>query len=218
MTGIKKFIQDNMVVVVFGVIALVVALASSMMISINNGNVSNQEAHIAELENQISLAEVGLDKEREAVVKEATGVDANRKARDERYMRDIVSTATTWSDFQAYQTARRTIINDYGIAEDSDFMQVFMPDPSQYENSEGESTNEIDSNKLNMSFDSMETYVSDIVGEKYSYVSIARIKTRSLDQDATADTYDIIIYTTNEDGSLDSMTVHPISGSISGAE
>ena len=218
MTGIKKFIQDNMVVVVFGVIALVVALASSMMISINNGNVSNQEARIAELENQISLAEVGLDKEREAVVKEATGVDANRKARDERYMRDIVSTATTWSDFQAYQTARRTIINDYGIAEDSDFMQVFMPDPSQYENSEGESTNEIDSNKLNMSFDSMETYVSDIVGEKYSYVSIARIKTRSLDQDATADTYDIILYTTNEDGSLDSMTVHPISGSISGAE
>lgn len=127
---------------------------------------------ISTTKQDIATAEDTFQQQSVDALREATGVDTARISSDSSLIEKIAKAATTWSDHDSYVASRSSIINDYGVAEDSPFLTEFMPAPVEYTGVDGDARNTIDDSGAVTSFVSANTYCRSFEGDAYRYVTL----------------------------------------------
>lgn len=126
----------------------------------------------AELSNKKSMLEAALATSNAEAVRSGTGMDAQRKVKDDSSAEELAKLVTTWDSKKSYDAARKEAMNKYSLKADGTFMKTFMPEVVELDSATGNgTTNEIDANGVNMTYQDMTSYVIKIAGDKYTYLA-----------------------------------------------
>lgn len=164
-------------------IALVAIVGCVYIINVNSWNTSlmDQKSKIEEYENAINVQKQSIQNKQEETITSVSGIDFKRVEEDDKKAETFLSTIMTWDNYKDYENIRKKMINDYQIPEDGSFMQVFLPKIPNKKNKDGKNYNKIDNNGLNITYDSMKSYVTKITENTYSYFSVVKWSTADSD-------------------------------------
>lgn len=156
----------------------------------------------AQLSNKKSMLEAALATSNAEAVHSGTGMDAQRKSQDDNAAENLAKLVTTWDSKKNYDAARAEVVSKYGLKEDDTFMKTFMPNVVELNSTTGKgTTNEIDANGSNMTYQDMTSYVTKIAGDKYTY--LATVNVSSSDKAGHTATKSLLfIYTTDANHKL----------------
>lgn len=138
-----------------------------------------------------------------SVIATETGVTKARLADDAAIVNDFLTKACNWSNFKEYVAARDSVMADYGLAPDSEFMIEFMPEVVEYTDNAGNVVNDIDHNHINMFFTDVHPYLTNVdesTGEQ-TYFALATIGSR-VDSKVSGETEIALTYTINDSGQM----------------
>lgn len=170
----------------------------------------SEQAKIAELRDKISKAEKGVESKASKSVKNTTGYDAKRVAKDDATMNRLAKSVFTWDDSESYVKARNTAKESFGFSDDNPFLTKFMPEVKSVENRDGKKINDIDANGANMSYESLSSYVTKISGGTYSYATIVSV-TGANSNGAEADGSIMLFYDTDANGNVSNVSAQTLS-------
>lgn len=147
-----------------------------LLIFINNIRVSSahdrlavQQRELNDIQNKIDIKQSTADNAEQKLVKDTTGLDTDRVNHDNEIALDFLSMIFTWHSADEYDSNRLSMINDYGIAEDSSMLSVLFPADTKVVQVDGSILSYIDTHNINAQFEEMDTYVSGINLGTYSY-------------------------------------------------
>lgn len=130
-------------------------------------------------EAQSALEEV--ERQEAQMLAEASDSNAARIERDSSIIDNMLSETLIWIDFEGYSNARKTAIEHYGIAEDSRFMTVYLPEVHETpDTADGSTYNYIDVNGINVHYENKDLHLCGIDGDIYRY--FAEVTTSSMDR------------------------------------
>lgn len=159
-----------------GIIAVVMLIFAFAFYAIATGsqqsvlNAANEK--YAQLTNKKSMLEAALSTSNAEAVRSGTGMDAQRKVKDDGAAEELAKLVTTWDSKKSYDEARKNAMSKYGLKADGTFMKTFMPEVVELDSATGKgTTNEIDANGSNMTYQDMTSYVTKISGDKYTYLA-----------------------------------------------
>lgn len=159
-----------------------------------------QEQAIENLEKDIAYKTADVETQQADVVQATTGFDEERVEKDTEIAESFISTVMTWDTWDEYEAARQECMSVYGLSPDSDFMQIFMPEVPN-STLEGKDYNSIDTYGLNVKFEELTPYVTNINAGTYSYFSLVEWSTHDANG-AEAVTTSIFTYSVDADGNL----------------
>lgn len=137
-----------------------------------------QNQQISGLKNRISIKEAAQNKKEKKANAALTGLDYAKQDKDNAVANDLFKLATTWENGAQYRKNRSDIMRKYGIPASSSFMKTFMPPLNQTGMVIGNNgTNRVDSSSANMKFLKLHSYITDISGTTYSYLTIITTQT-----------------------------------------
>ena len=183
------------------VIAVILAIVSvftvNSMLSTRSQNLQAQQVRIHELENNITTKDEEKAKERQVVVEQATGgLDRSRVNNDQKKIEELMGLVFEWQSMDGYMKNRKTVMDSYNIPQDSTFMVDFMPGEIEGVSREapnGEMIYAFDKD-LASKLDSVDTYVTDINGDTYSYFAVVQAHTTAEDNTTTQNFYATVFY------------------------
>ena len=160
-------------------IALVAIVGCVYMLSTSkwNNSLLYQQSQIEQIQNEINIQKQSIDDTQKSAIKAASGVDFERVEKDNKTAESFLKVIMTWKDYEEYEKIRQKMINDYKLPEDGSFMQVFLPEVLNKTSKDGKNYNEIDNKGLNVTYEDMESYVTRIAGDTYSYFTIVEWST-----------------------------------------
>lgn len=173
-------------------------------------SIDEQESKISDLQNQITIKQASKEAVHTAVVTDSTGLDASRVAHDDNIAATFLKKCLTWSSYDEYMDVRKSLMDDYGLKPDSNFLKVFMPEVVNTTSPDGTNYNRIDVFGLNLSYDAMTSYVTDISDDKYSYFSFVTVSSQSKTK-YEGTTTAAFIYTIDKDGNITNIDASGIS-------
>ena len=138
-----------------------------------NDTISELQGQLTTLENEYALKLSTQTQENERVIKLVTGVEQERKANDDSKMTSIMYDVVTWSSYAEYCQKRQNFIDTYG--EDEPFLNMFFPAVAVATSADGTQYNTIDTLGLRLEFSSLNSYIVNINGNKYSYFAIVSV-------------------------------------------
>lgn len=198
--------KGNLKKYIFLVLAGLLAFASvtgAYMSSTGNSSVEQaQVLKINKLKNDLAVKEAAAQKSREEVNQNATGIDAERKKKDDDQIHQLLQTALTWDSYDSYMQARGKLMTGFGIQEDSDLLKKMMPKVDNRTDPSGKSYNVIDTQQLNSRFNAIDTRVSLIKVTDYSYFGIVSASTKSKVGSTEVTVYYAVSYTFDANGKL----------------
>ena len=180
---------------------------------INNNTLkalSVKRSEIAQLENQLALAKNRTDTKTTEFAIKNTGVDENRQHRDEGIISDFLTKVGTWNSYESYMAARDSIMSEYGLTEDSDFMKSFMPKINNRTDDAGNNYNKIDTFGLNVKFTDNVTYLLSIADD-YAYLSEAYMESKD-DEGGEGRTRMVLLFNITKDGKISSVYGTSVAG------
>jgi hypothetical protein len=202
--------------------ALVLALISAGLIWSERTRVlSVQDQKIADLDTQISQIETAEAEQVDADILEALGVSRSRLTKDGRIINMLLDTAFTWDSGLAFEDARNSLKDRYGLTEEDPFLIDFMP-PSRFnEDADGNRYYYIDTTGVNSEMgDDPEIEVVSVTADAYRYVVLAdvRITADAVKQEGGAEVPStnqaMLLYVTiNAEGQISDLSGAPASGS-----
>lgn len=156
----------------------------------------------AYLSNKKSMLKAALATSNADAVRSGTGMDAQRKVKDNNAAEELAKLVTTWDSKKSYDTARKDAMTKYDLKADGTFMKTFMPEVVELNSAtDNGTTNEIDANGSNMAYQDMTSYVTKIAGDKYTYLAIVNVS--SSDKAGNTATKSLMfIYTTDANHKL----------------
>lgn len=118
------------------------------------------------------LATLGTSKEKTTydAVSVGTGIDLERVANDKAKIEGFLKKIFTWSSYDEYMKMRESLKSEYNIKEDSTLLTSFLPTFPDRVDGNGKHYNEIDTNKLQISYDKLVLYPVS-VGASYKYIA-----------------------------------------------
>lgn len=195
-------------------ILFIVFVFLMLFIQMNNLNtmIEQQETEISDLQGDITEKESMNKSTHESVVAQSTGLDANHVQRDNRIASELLDKCLTWSSYAEYTRIRESLIKDYNLKEDSNFLSVFMPEIVNRELN-GKNYNRIDVFNYNLSYEGMTPYVTDISedGGTYSYFTFVTISSKD-DSGYEGNAKSAFIYTIDKDGNITNLDASIITG------
>lgn len=209
---IKKFLLRNLALWVVGLLFVVVYFSLHNISESRSSELAGQRNEIVALRKELSLKQDKVSASSAQAIEQATGgMSAEHKAADDKAMTDLMTKALTWNGLAAYLDRREQIMKDYGFAEDSQFMSVFMPGEQEGAARTAPSGKQYSSFDADMSsqFVSLSTYVTAISADVYSYFALVELRVKS-SSGATSSTgqvmmtYDMI---SGKPSNLDAYTV-----------
>lgn len=206
----KSKIKQNIVPIIAAVVALVsiVFLASS---NANNSKVlTAQREKITQLRSDLAVKEASAELNKAQIRKASTGVDAERKTKDDQKAEEMFRTALSWSSYSEYMAARTKLMQVYGFTSDSPMLKTIMPEVKDSTDANGKHYNEIDTLGRNSTFDKMESRVSAINATTYSYFAVVSASTRGGTDKAVAKSYYVVTYAIDADGAVSKVTLTPM--------
>lgn len=201
-------LKDKKIIIpgIFAVVMLILAFAFYVLVTGSQQQMLDAaNDRYAQLSNKKSMLEAALATSNEEAVHSGTGMDAQRKSQDDNAAENLAKLVTTWDSKKNYDAARADVMNKYGLKEDGTFMKTFMPKVVELNSATGQgTTNEIDANGSNMSYQDMTSYVTKIAGDKYTY--FATVNVSSSDKAGNTATKSLIfIYTTDANHKLSNI-------------
>lgn len=191
---------------IFAVVMLILAFAFYVLATSGQQQMLDEaNARYAQLSNKKGMLEAALATSNAEAVRSGAGMDAKRKAQDDSAAANLAKLVTTWDSKKSYDAARADVINKYGLKEDGTFMKTFMPKVVELDSATGKgTTNEIDANGSNMSYQGMTSYVTKIAGDKYTYFTAVDVSSSNRAGN-TATKSLIFIYTTDANHKLSNI-------------
>ena len=118
------------------------------------------------------LATLGTSKEKTTydAVSVGTGIDLERVANDKAKIEGFLKKIFTWSSYDEYMKMRESLKSEYNIKEDSTLLTSFLPTFPDRVDGNGKHYNEIDTNKLQITYDKLVLYPVS-VGASYKYIA-----------------------------------------------
>lgn len=171
------------------VVFLLVLWRTHHTTSFDNNLIYQQNQQISGLKNSISIKKAAQNKKERKANAAITGLDYAKQDKDNAVANDLFSLATTWENGAEYRKNRSDIIKKYGIPGNSTFMKTFMPPLNQTGMVIGNNgTNRVDSTNANMKFLRLHSYITDISGTTYSYLTIITTQTHDKKGQTTTST------------------------------
>lgn len=191
-----------------GVIAIVLSFIFMMVlifsyfgsVSSDTSKVGTQDETIANLKSLISSEKSEQEKASAYTVMATTGLNQARVDKDNDIAKTFIESVMTWDSYDQYVRIRRECMEKYGLDENSEFMKAFLP-PVTNSVLDGKNYNQIDTVGLNVQFEDMDTYVTDITGDIYFYFAFVTWSSHDTNG-AEAETTSIFTYKINSDGML----------------
>lgn len=155
-------------------IALVAIVGCVYFFNVNKWDASliDQKDLIDEYKNAISVQQQSVQDQQEGAIESVSGIDFSRVEKDNKTAETFLKTIMTWSSYEEYEAIRQKMINDYNLPKDGTFMTVFLPEIANKTSKDGKNYNKIDNNGLNMAYESMDSYVTKITSDTYSYFTV----------------------------------------------
>ena len=126
------------------------------------------------------IATLGTSKEKTVydAVGEGTGIDLERLDRDKTKINEFLKKIFTWSSYDEYMKMRESLKSEYGLKEDSSLLTNFLPTFPDRVDGNGKHYNEIDTNKLQITYDKLVLYPVSI-GTSYKYLAEVDVTSKS---------------------------------------
>lgn len=197
---VMHFVGRNIIVIIAILAFLVTLIVVTSVSSARSSTLQEKDSEILALQQEKKATESSVDESYSEIVREATGgVDIAHKNRDDATVEEMLRMSLNWNGLREYLTARDSVMQNYGFAEDSQFMTVFMPGEMQgiaRKAPDGTMHYAYDAN-LSNSFEDMTSYVTNVNGDVYSYVALVTMRTQSSTGDTSAPgyfrlTYDVV--------------------------
>jgi hypothetical protein len=162
---------------IVAVVMLVLAFAFyTLAVGGQQSTLDKANEKYAQLSNRKGMLQAALAADNASAVRSGTGMDAQRKAADDGAAEELAKLVTTWDSKKSYDAARGNAISKYGLKANGTFMKTFMPEVVEVGSADGKgTTNEIDANGSNMTYQDMHSYVTRISGDKYTYLAIVNV-------------------------------------------
>lgn len=207
----KRKVKLSLGLFIGGLVFLLVSfLYSSLMTKNYNNLVNNQTDTITGLQNKISVTEAANNRKMKGLNQTITGLNLVRKKIDDKKAEALLKYATTWNSGSEYRKKRSTIMKEYKLSDNDNFMKVFMPPLKQYGMTlKTDGNNEIDTDSLNLSYDKMKSYVTNIQGDKYSYFTVVTVNSHDK-KGAVANGKIAASYTVNGHGKISNLNADTI--------
>ena len=204
----------NKKIVIPGIVATVMLILAFAFYTMATGSqqqkLDTAREKYAQLSNKKSMLEAALATRDAKAVQAGTGMDAKRKIKDDKAAAEFAKLVSTWDSKKSYDVARKKAIAKYHLKKDGMFLQTFMYDVPSMKNTDGKGTfNEIDASGLNMAYQSMSSYVTKIVGDKYTYLATVKVSSSSKSGN-TANGDWMLIYTTDGNHELSNIEAYRI--------
>lgn len=205
-TKISTRLRTWLPVIIGCVVVIVAAIYSTSVASNRQANLDSLDSQIASVKSRISVLETTANDEAASAVYIASGIDSARQAIDDAVVEEFLQIVFEWDSLATYNEARELVMSTYGLSEDDTFMTVFMPYVASAEIN-GVEINDIDTNGLNMSYSEIESYVTNISGDYYTYFTLVTVES-SDSNGATADGTSVFIYTVDANGNLSNLSAY----------
>ena len=188
-------------IVIFAILTLLVVIFTGMQKRQYASALEVQSNEIISLETQLALAKANYEANQNQVVTEVSGVNVERKQADDVVAREFISRVTTWADVSEYRTMRAEIVSEYGLDQNSYFLQSFLPIRPQGANESAGS--------VNSEFSSMDSICisADEDTGLYSYFTEVVVHTAGA-QGGIGEAHCVFLYTVSADGELSNIEAY----------
>lgn len=164
---------------------------------------------ITALQTELAAEQAKASEVRQKVLQDLTGYDMRRQDRDMAAAKDMVATATTWSNGNQYIEAREKVIRVWKLDENSQFMVRFLPGEKQGAfRRDGDGTLHFAYPHVNSSLVSMESTLTEVSGDKWTYFALIETTSKS-GAGATAKAWTAMTYTVDGDGAITDVAAYP---------
>ncbi len=197
------------VIIAVSIVALIgVFMFTKFSTSGYEGRLQAQATEITRLKNAIEVQNAAITAGVGSVVQQTTGIDLERKVRDDGTAINFLQKITTWSNYEDYNSMRSGVMQDYNLNPDSDFMTVFLPAYGSTTDQEGNTYNVIDQDKLTCQYRDMKSLVTDINGGVYTYFTI--VTAAGGKDGAVADLNFAAMYSVDGNGNLSNFNAYTL--------
>lgn len=199
-TRVEYALRRNGIMIVSVGLAAILVLMTVHTNSERSQTLDRQEAKIVSLEQAKKTTEGERTRSYEEITQDATGgIVAETRKKNDEVARGLFSSVFNWDGLPAYLEARGQVMRTYGLAEDSEFMRNIMPGEIEGVARKAPSGKTYYSNStdLNSTFDGIDTVVTKVNGDVYSYWALVSARVQS-DSGQTSSpmyltaTYDVI--------------------------
>lgn len=216
------FARRNGWVLTIAAVLTVVSISTGTTWAVHHRALNQQDARISTLERQLAVA----DRKRSEWVEEdllaSLGFSRSRLDRDAPIITALVETAFTWDSGPAYERARTTLTQRYGLTENDTFLTEFMP-PSRYnEDAAGKRYYYLDAQGLNSSVEAApDIKIVKATAGEYTYTALVDVEVTADSATQTkagrsriiADRRMLLTVTVDADRHVSNLTGVPASGS-----
>lgn len=201
------------------VVCALLALGSFLFYYLSSGtwesNLLVQEREIYSMQNDIEAKKLTVTEKEHVVIRDTTGLDYERVQKDDAIAEEFLKHVMSWDNYNQYQTIRKECIDEYGLDEDSGFLQVFLPEVPLMRTNDGKTYNMIDDGDiehpsgLNIKYEGMSSRVSGISTDSYSYFTIVDWSTQD-EKGREAMAQAVFTYDVNGDGDILNVDAYAI--------
>ena len=124
---------------------------------------------LAEVTSRIEQEKNSLEVQRQQLQRQAGGLDFQRALRDLDVLEEFCSDVLTWQNAREFESTRDKALSKWGLDPESDFMKRFIGENRTFFGVDGQLTSEIEAKKLNMAFEDLDLFVTDMAGDRYTY-------------------------------------------------
>lgn len=169
----KEKIRKFLPIIVFGVIFVVALFARQSILKTYDQRLAKSNQELMNITNQRDSNVVKKDSNKQAILDEVTGLDLARQKHDDALAEEVFDHIFTWDDYKSYVKVRDEMIEEYEMNES--VVSRLMPDVPELIGEGGKKFNQIDADGLNMSYQSLKSYVVRISGTDYSYITEVKV-------------------------------------------
>ena len=160
-------------------------------------DINNKQSELKTIQSKITMAQATTQTNSEKVIADTTGVDQAMIEKDNAAAQQLFKLAFTWDSYNKYVQVRNDVMSQYGFSEDSEFMTKLLPEVKQYTTQtyagpdeildadqmqqymQTTTTDDITINGLNMSYNTMNSCVSNVTTNGYEYLTRVTVTSTS---------------------------------------
>ena len=170
--------------------------------------IARLQADVSEIQNRINIIQIDGDSVETEIIQDATGLNQDRVNRDNEIFEEFISYILTWNTWEQYMSIRSTVVIEYDLDYDGEFLTVFMPYvPNAI--SGDVNYNRIDTMGLNMSYDRFESMPIGISLGVYDYIAWVTIRSENNHGHSATNTV-VAMYSVDVDGNLLNISAIPV--------
>lgn len=200
--------KKYLVYIISGILVLIMTVTMVFLLHGNASAIAQKESEISSLQNKLSAAQQAESLKTQTLVANENGLSVDKVNHDKAVLEAFLKDVFTWSSYKEYEATRQKIMTTYNIAENSDFMKIFMPKVVNRELN-GKDYNRIDLNKYNLTYQNMKPYITKISPNEYSYfVEVSIVSSAENEGSATVNA--VFEATVATDGTIKNVSAVPV--------